>query len=73
VACGAVSTLETTLGQMAPPKRGHRLRMPPDAGGMVRGCSLLGGAICPDVVSRAAYLCGEAARTRSGALRSCRA
>ena len=25
--------------------------MPPDAGGILRGCPLLGGAICPNVVS----------------------
>jgi len=26
--------------------------IPPDAGGILRGCPLLGGAICPNVVSR---------------------
>jgi len=26
--------------------------MPPDSGGILRGCPLLGGAICPNVVSR---------------------
>ena len=45
-------TLETTLGQTAPPKSGNPLRMPPDSGGIQRGCPLVGGAICPDVVSR---------------------
>jgi len=40
--CGvSESTLETTLGQM-----------PPESGGILRGCTLLGGAICPNVVSR---------------------
>ena len=29
--------------------------MPPDSGGILRGCPLLGGAICPNVVSRVAY------------------
>jgi len=48
-----VAALETTLGQMAPPKSGHPLRMPPDAGGILRGFPLLGGAICPNVDSRA--------------------
>ena len=28
------ATLETTLGQMAPPKSGHPLRMPPESGGI---------------------------------------
>jgi len=26
--------------------------MPPASGGILRGCPLLGGAICPNVVSR---------------------
>jgi len=30
---------------------------PPDAGGILRGCPLLGGSICPNVVSRA--VCGH--------------
>ena len=47
------SALETTLGQMAPPKTGHRLSIKPDSGGILRGCPLLGGAICLNVVSRA--------------------
>ena len=51
-ACRGGPTLETTLGQMAPPTSGHPLRMPPDSGGILRGCPLLGGAICPNVVSR---------------------
>ena len=29
--------------------------MPPDSGGILRGCPLLGGAVCPDVVSRAVW------------------
>ena len=32
------ATLETTLGQMAPPKSRHPLRMPPGSGGIRRGC-----------------------------------
>jgi len=40
------------FGQMAPPKSGHPLGMPPGSSGMLRGCPLLGGAICPNVVSR---------------------
>ena len=31
---GCVPTLETTLGQMAPPKSGHSPRMPPELGGI---------------------------------------
>ena len=45
-------TLETTLGQMAPPKSGHPPGMPPGAGGILRGCTLLGSAICPNGVCR---------------------
>ena len=33
---------------MAPPKSGHLL----DSGGILWGCPLLGGAICPHVVTR---------------------
>jgi len=52
-ACLVPATLETSLGQMAPPKSGRPLRMPPDSGGILRGCPLLGVAIFPNVVSRA--------------------
>jgi len=47
------SALETTFRQMAPPKSGHPLRMPPESGLILRRCPVLGGAICPSVVSRA--------------------
>ena len=47
-------TLAATLGQMAPPKSGRDQGMPPDPGGILRGYPLLGGAICPHVVSRRA-------------------
>jgi len=43
-----VTTLETTLGQMAPP----RPELPPDSGGILKECPLLGGTMCPNVVSR---------------------
>jgi len=41
------TTLETTLGQTAPP----------ESGGILRGCPLLAGAICPNVVSRVGARC----------------
>ena len=46
--CSGVWSLlsRTTIGQMASPKSG------PASGGILRGCPLLGVAICPSVVSR---------------------
>jgi len=52
------TTLETASGQMAPPKSGHPVRMPPGSGGILRGGPLLGGETCPNVVSRAGTSAG---------------
>ena len=46
----------TTLGQMLRPKSGDPSKMPSKTGGILRGCPLSGGVICPHVVSRVVSL-----------------
>ena len=44
--------------------------MPPDSGGITRGCPLLGGAVCPNVVSRVGYVSLKDADRAAGIHRS---
>jgi hypothetical protein len=58
---GPCTPLETTLGQMAPPKSEHPLRMPPESGGIPGRDHFREVLFCTDVVFRVAVACTLAA------------